>query len=44
MKLKYLVKKGLKFISKHDRAILTGINIAASAAAVALAWNARPKC
>ena len=44
MDIKSLAGKGIKFLAKHDRAILTGINIASTLAAVAFTWNARPRC
>lgn len=44
MDIKSLAGKGIKFLAKHDRAILTGINIASTVAAVAFTWHARPRC
>lgn len=44
MKAKALIGKGLKFLSKHDQTILTGVSIASGVMGVIFAWNARPKC
>ena len=38
-----LIKEGFLWLMKHQRGVLTGVNIAGSLCAVVFAWNARPK-
>lgn len=38
-----LIKEGFLWLMKHQRGVLTGVNIAGSVCAVVFAWNARPK-
>lgn len=44
MNIRSLIAKGVKWYFKHDREILKGVSMAASAASMVFAWKAAPKC